>query len=184
MSCLSLLNGSLATLLVWLPPSTADAPWLCIKTAKFEFRWHIRLWIGQISLPWNSPELFFGIFSVPEGECQGVWPFYSCHMKWKVGWNWEIPISLVLGHLDWHICDGHFFSWKIQKTHFFNNKHMIKWARNLLDINIFTRATHLSHPQTLAGKKRNFSFFSEIRLSWIGSMKTPQNGQKWPPKPH
>ena len=68
------------------------------------------------------------------------------------------------------------------KITIFNNKHMIKWAQNLLNINIFTRATHLSHPQTLTGKNWNFSFFSEMPLFWIGSTKTPQNGPKWPPK--
>ena len=54
---------------------------------------------------------------------------------------------------------------------------MIKWARNLLNINIFTRATHLNHPQTLTEKKWKFSFFSGIppfldRLD--------ENSPKWP----
>ena len=59
---------------------------------------------------------------------------------------------------------------------------MIKCARNLLNINIFIRATHLSHTQTLTGKKWNFSFFSEIPLFWIGSTTMAQNFPKWPPK--
>ena len=64
------------------------------------------------------------------------------------------------------------------KNAIFNNKHKIEWARNLLNIIIFTRAAHLSHPQTLTGKKWNFSFFSEIYLFWIGLMKTAKKGPK------
>ena len=90
-------------------------------------------------------------------------------------------------HLVWNTYIGTFVTaiflfWKIQKTLFLNNKHMIKWVQNLLNINIFTRALHLSHPQTQTGKKWNFSFFSEINLFWIDSTRMPQNGQKWPPK--
>ena len=61
---------------------------------------------------------------------------------------------------------------------------MIKWARNLLSLNIFTRATHLSHPQTLTGKKNgNFRFSQKYPLFWIGLTKTAPNDPKWPPKP-
>ena len=54
---------------------------------------------------------------------------------------------------------------------------MIKWAQNLKNINIFTRATHLGHFQTLTGKKWKFSFVSEIPLFLD---RLDGNSQKWP----
>ena len=122
---LSMLKGSFATLMVWHSPGTAYGPCYCIKLAKFNFRGHIWFWIGQIFLHWKSPKWFFEIFSVPKGQCQQLWPFSSCHRKWTIEWNPKIDISLVLEHLDWPFCENHIFFWKIQKTHFFHNKHMI-----------------------------------------------------------
>ena len=78
---------------------------------------------------------------------------------------------------------------KIPKNAIFNNKHMSKWAPNLLNINIFTRTTHPSHLQALTGKKLIFSFFSEILLI-LGrldenSPKGPKMASKTPQKgPH
>ena len=43
---------------------------------------------------------------------------------------------------------------------------MIKQARNLININIYTRATHLTHPQTLTGEKWKFLFFSDLPVIW------------------
>ena len=51
------------------------------------------------------------------------------------------------------------------KKIFFHNKHVIEWARNLENINIFLMAAHPSHPQSLKKQNPNFSFFSKTHLA-------------------
>ena len=51
------------------------------------------------------------------------------------------------------------------KKIFFHNKHVIEWARNLENINIFPMAAHPSHPQSLKKQNPNFSFFSKTHLA-------------------
>ena len=54
---------------------------------------------------------------------------------------------------------------KWPKKTFSHNKHVIEWARNLENINIFPMAAHPSHPQSLKKQNPNFSFFSKTRLA-------------------
>ena len=51
------------------------------------------------------------------------------------------------------------------KKIFFHNKHVIEWARNLENINIFPMAAHPSHPQSLKKQNPNCSFFSQNCLA-------------------
>ena len=54
---------------------------------------------------------------------------------------------------------------KWPKTIFFHNKHAIKWAWNLRNIDIFPMAAHPSHPQSLKKQNPNFLFFGKTRLA-------------------
>ena len=51
------------------------------------------------------------------------------------------------------------------KKIFFHNKHVIEWARNLENINIFLMAAHPSHPQSLQKQNLNFFSFSKYCLA-------------------
>ena len=167
---------------VWLRPDTVATTWHIIKTTVVDFKSHIKSLIGQIWLTEISWNRYFEVFSVPYCIPVGFWALATNFQMWKRPWNREIAFSRSLEHLDGSLKIALPKTEDFPKKWFLNKNDLMFWARKLLNISIFTRATHLSHPQTLTGKKWNFSFFSEIPLFWIGSSMTAQNDLKWPLK--
>ena len=162
---------------VWLRPDTVATPWHIIKPTVVDFKSHIKSLIGQIWLTEISWNRYFEVFSVPYCIPVGFWALNTNFQMWKRPWNREIAFSRSLGHLDGSLKIALPRTEDFPKKWFLNKNDPMFGAWKLINISIFTRATHLSHPQTLTGKKWNFSFFSEIPLFLD---RLDEEGSKWP----